>query len=376
MRFSNKIPKYSRFSVPPLTGQKSPAEQRFVGGVFALSACYIGKVAGLLHCLRASALFALRFFRLVFDNWFGGSIGVRRFLRLQIRYPASSPTCPCAWSPTSASARYRLVRLVRIFRCEPLWLHARALPAYTSGARLSPSAIHTATLGRYVSVLEASATSTLPALAESIRASVLPALAEFTRTSALPTLVETTGTSALPTLDVLIRTLANWTIWSSWSLEALVKSPSASALPSPNVLVRPLAVRAIWARYPGIVRLCRIEVCVHSRSAAHSASPSLSAAATASTRTGKRLTGQNRHCQHNNDRCFDSCLFHFRFLSLMFHFAAYLSPILGSFYGDSGADRKKVTHGINFSGKISVPPDVSVEIPARKEYNIEVLVVG
>jgi hypothetical protein len=68
MRFSNKISKYSQVSVPSLNGQESPAEQQFVGGVSALSFCYIGKVAGLLYCLSFSALFALRFFWLVFNN--------------------------------------------------------------------------------------------------------------------------------------------------------------------------------------------------------------------------------------------------------------------------------------------------------------------
>ena len=76
MRFSNKIPKYFRISVPRSAGQKGPAEQRFVGGVFVLSVCYIGKAGGLLYCLRVSALF------------------VPRFFRLRIRPPALSPARP------------------------------------------------------------------------------------------------------------------------------------------------------------------------------------------------------------------------------------------------------------------------------------------
>jgi hypothetical protein len=35
----------------------------------------------------------------------------------------------------------------------------------------------------------------------------------------------------------------------------------------------------------------------------------------------------------------------------MFRFTAFLCPVLGSFYGDSGAGGKKVTPGMNFSGK-------------------------
>jgi hypothetical protein len=115
MRFSNKIPKYSRISVPPLAGQKSPAEQRFVGGVFALSFCYIGRAAGLSYCLLFFALFTLRFFWL--RSW--------------------PPTLSPAWSPISASGRCWLVRLVRIFRRKPALLHTLARPAYSAGSGLS-----------------------------------------------------------------------------------------------------------------------------------------------------------------------------------------------------------------------------------------------
>ena len=425
MRFSNKIPKYSRFSVLSLTGQKSPAEQHFAGGVFALSFSYIGNSADLLHCSRDSALLVLWFFRLVFDNWFGGSIGIRCFLRLRIRFPvrspvlspargpALSPTLPRTWSPTSTYRCHWLVRLVRIFRCKPSRLHSGALSAYTSGAGLSLPVIHAPVLWSDISALEASAASALncgvsvletssasalhrgastasvghrstlhhhvPAsktLAARAYASSLEALTESTHASALEALAVSTRASALPALDVLIRTLGVSTRASalpalaepahSSALEALTESALAWALPALNVLIRTLGERAIWARYPEIVRFCRLEVCVHLWSAGHSASPFLSAAATASAsaRTGKRLTGQNRHSQHNNDRCFDSCLFHFRFLSLMFHSTAFLSPLLGFFYGDSGAGGKKVTPGVNFSGKLFV---LTIEKTGRRK---------
>jgi len=379
MRFSNKISKYSRVSVPPLDGQKSPAEQWFVGGVFALSVCCIGKAAGLLRCLRASALFILRFFCLVFDNWCGRGIGVRCFLRLRIlfptlsptwspaRGPALSPTCSCARGPTSTSGRHRLVRLVCIFRCKPARLHTLARSDYTSGSRLSLPVIHAPALGSDISALEASAASALHRWASTLNCgvSVLETSAASTlhcHASALETSTTSTyhpGASAAsaghwPTQHHHVPASIALAVWAHASaLEALAESARASALPAPDVLIRALAERAIWARYPGIVRLCGLEVCAHSWSAGHSSSPSLPAAATAttSTRTGKRLTGQNRHSQHNNDRCFDSCLFHFRFLSLMFRFNAFLSPVLGSFYRDSGAGVKKVTPGVNFSGK-------------------------
>jgi len=49
----------------------------------------------------------------------------------------------------------------------------------------------------------------------------------------------------------------------------------------------------------------------------------------------------------------------------MFRFAAFLSPLLGSFYRDSGAGGKKVTPGVNFSGKIFV---LSIENGRLRKY--------
>jgi len=347
-RFSNKIPKYSQVSLLPLESQKSPAEQLFVGGVFVLSACYVGKAADLLHCLRVSALFALRFFC------------------LRTSPPALSP----AWSPISVSGRRRLVRSVRIFRCNPAWLHALAWPAHTSGVRLSLPVIHAPALG--IPALEASAlhclafvseASTLHRLASALIASAASTL--YRGASALEASAASTlhcGASAASTLHRWASALEAFSASTlhchasalyrhASALEALTESARASA---PDVLIRTLSERAIWAWYPGIARLCQLEVCAHSGSAGHPASQSLPAAAAAAARTGKRLSGQNRNCQQNNDRCFDSCFFHFRFLSLMFHSTAFLSPILGSFYRDSGAGGKKVTPGENFSGKIFV----------------------
>jgi hypothetical protein len=146
IRFSNKIPKYSRVSVPLSIGQKSPAEQRFVGGVFALSVFYIGKAAGLLHCLRVSALFTLRLFWLIFNNRWLWSVGIRSFLWLQVRFPVRS--------------------LV-----------------------LSPA------LRSYISALEASDASALDCCAWALE------------TSALEALIISTRPSASPALGVLIRTL-------------------------------------------------------------------------------------------------------------------------------------------------------------------------
>ncbi len=343
-RFSNKIPKYYKVSAPPLAGQKSPAEQRFVGGVFALSVYYIGKAAELLHCLRVSALFALRFFCLVFGNWFGRNIGVRCFFRLRTwpptRPPALSPTRTRSWSPTSTSVWHWPVGLPRIFRRETTLLHTRTRSAHAFGAKLSSPSIHSPALGCCAFTLEASAASALHCSASTLKASTASTL--HCHTSALEISVAFTlhcGASALV----------------ASALEASTASAPhchASALPAPDVLIRTLAERAIWASWPPEpVRPYGFEVCAHSWPASHPASPSLPAAASASALTGKRLTGQNRHSQHNNDRCFDSCLFHFRFLSLIFRFTAFLSPVLGSFYRDSGAGRKKVTPGIKFPPK-------------------------
>ena len=214
MRFSNKISKYSRISVPPLAGQKSPAEQLFVGGVFALSACYIGKAAGLLHCLRVSALFALRFFCLVY---------VRCFLMLRTWSPtwppALSPAWPRSWSPAFTSGRHGLVYLAHIFRCESALLHARAWSAHTFGAKLPPPSTHSAALGRYASafstlhsrasVLETSAASTLHSRASALETSAASTL--HSRASIL----EASSAPALPAPDVLIRTLAERAVWTS-----------------------------------------------------------------------------------------------------------------------------------------------------------------
>ena len=371
MRFSNKIPKYSHVSVLSLAGQKSPAEQWFVGGVFALSACYVGKAADLLHCLRVSALFVLWFFRL--RTW----------------PPTLSPTWSRSWSPTFTSTWHWLAGLIRIFRCKPALLHTSIRSAHTFGPRLSLPVIHAPALGSDISALEASAASALHCCASALKASSASTLhcgasaledsAAFTLhcwTSALETSSASTLHCGASTASAghrstlhhhvpASKSLAAWAHASA--LEALTESAQTSTLPAPDVLIRTLAERAIWARYPGIVRLCRLEVCTHSWYAGHSASPSWTAAATpaASARTGKRLAGQNRKCQCNNDRCFDSCLFHFQFLSLMFRFAAFLSPLLGSFYRDSGAGGKKVTPGVNFSGKIFV---LSIENGRLRKY--------
>ena len=398
-RFSNKIPKYSQVSVPPLDGQKSPAEQRFVGGVFALSACYIGNAAGLLCCLRDSALFALWFIRLVFNNRWLWSIGIRCFLWLRIQSPTGSPALSPAllpaWCPAPASGRHLLVRLVRIFRCKPLRLHTRARSVYTAGARLFLPVIHAPALGSHISAasalhcwasaLEASAASALHCHASALETSSVSAQHRGASTAsaghrptlhhhvpASKTLSKSTHASALEALSKSAHASTLEALTESthaWALEALAESTRARALPALDVLIRTLGERAKWARYPGIIRLCRLEVYVHLRSAGHSASQSLPAAATAtpaaSARTGKRLTGHDRHCQNNNDRCFDSCLFHFRFLSFTFHFSAFLSPVLGSFYRDSGAGVKKVTPGENFSGKLFV---LSIENGRLRKY--------
>jgi hypothetical protein len=382
-RFSNKIPKYSQVSVPPLIGQKSPAEQRFVGGVFALSACYIGNAAGLLCCLRDSALFALWFIRLVFNNRWLWSIGIRCFLWLRIRppalsptrSPALSPTLPRAWCPATASGRHGLVRLVRIFRCKPLRLPSGTWSACTLGTGLPGLTIHAPVLRSEISALKTSAASTLCSRTGAPEASAASAghrstlhhhvpasiiLAAWTQTSTDKILAGSTGASALSTPDVLVRPLAERAVW-TWRPIILTGSTRPSALPALEVLVRTLGIRAIWTRYPGVVRLFGLEVCPHSRSAAHSGSPSWTTAGPSATtatltaaRAGKSFCGKNCQCKSNNYRCFDSCRFHFWFLSLTFHFSAFLSPLLGSFYPDSGAGAKKVTPIIMFSRKFFV----------------------
>ena len=363
-RISNKIPKYSHVSVPTLIDQKSPAEQWFLGGGFALSVSDIGKLAGLLYCLRVSALFVLRFFYLVFDNWFGRSIGVRCFLRLRTWSPtwppALSRTWSRSWSPTFTSAWHWLAGLAPIFRCEPALLHTRARSAHTSGTKLSLPSIHSPALGCYASALAASATPALHCHASAWEASAASTLhchasaLEASTASTLHCRASALETSAASTLHSRASALETSAVSTLHSHTSALATSTASALAAPDVLNRTLAVRTVWASgSPEIVRPYGFGVCTHSWSAGHSASPSRFAAATAaaSARTGKRLTGQNRYCQHNKDCCFDSCLFHFRFLSLMFRFTAFLSPLLGSFYRDSGAGGKKVTPGVKFSGK-------------------------
>jgi hypothetical protein len=177
-------------------------------------------------------------------------------------------------------------------------------------------------------------------------------------------------------LNVLIWTLTRRAIWASWSLEILAESTPASALSGLDILVRPLTPWAIWSRYPGIVRLCRLKVLPPLWSVNHTSSPSWSAAATTSARLSKRLAGQNRQCQHNNDHCFDSCLFHFRFLSLICLTTAFLSPFLGFFYRDSGADKNKVTPCTCFSEKIHAVTNSFLFQFRQEKYIIIVLVVG
>lgn len=149
--------------MPDLAGQKSPAGQRFAGGVFALSFCDIGEALGLLYCLIVSALFALRFFCLVFNNWRLWSVSIRCYFRLRIRYPALSPTrspalspaLPGARCPTSASGRYGRIP---IFWCKSARLHTRTWSAYTSWTTLSLPIIHSPVLRGNISALKTSAT--------------------------------------------------------------------------------------------------------------------------------------------------------------------------------------------------------------------------
>jgi hypothetical protein len=291
--------------VPDLTGRKGPAGQRFSGGVFALSFCDIDRAYGLMYCLNVSALFALRFFHLVFNNWRLWSICIRCYFRLRIRSPALSPTRSLALSPalsrarcpTSASGRHRLVRLVLIFRCGPLRLPTPSRPSDTTGSTLTLPIVLSPVPGSNISALEssavsalcygawapetsvastldsivwtleapiastwhsgASATSTGPrptlhhhipmskALAAWSHTSTLETLAESTRLSALKIPVKSAGASILPPLGVLIRTLAIRAIWASWSLEILAESTPASALSGLDVLARPLTPWAI-----------------------------------------------------------------------------------------------------------------------------------
>jgi hypothetical protein len=330
MRFSNKIPEYFRVSVLLVIGQKSPAERLFVGGVFALLFCYIGNAAGLLYCLLFSALFILRF-------W---SIGVRHYFwsatRSHTLSSARAHTLPPALShtriPTFTFRLHWTTGLPPILRCKPLWLHTSARSAHAFGAKLSSSTVHSAALRSWASALETSASSTLHchasalhSWASALEASATPTLhchasaLEASATSALHSLTSALETSTLSATNVLVRSLAEWTF---------------------------LTFRAL-----GSVRLYTFGILAHPWSAGHSAFPSVTAAATATYRLCKRCAGQKRYYQHKNNHCFESCLFHFRFLSLMIRSTAFLSPILGFFCKDSGAGGKMVTPVVNFFEK-------------------------
>ena len=250
MRFSNKIPKYSQVSVPPLIGQKSPAEQRFVGGVFALSACYIGKAAGLLCCLRVSALFALWLIWLAFNNRWLWSVGIRCFFRLQIRFPvrspvlspargpALSPTWSCARGPTSTSEWHRLVRLVLIFRCKLLRLDTRVLSIYTAGARLSLPVIHAPALGSHISTSEASALHSVASAASALHCCTWAL--EASTTSTHHPGASTTSAGHRPTLYHHVpasKALAAWAHASAYEALAESTRPRPWALPALDVLI-------------------------------------------------------------------------------------------------------------------------------------------
>jgi hypothetical protein len=316
MRFSNRISEYSQDSVPSLNCQESPADQLFAGGDFALSFCYIGKAAGLFYCSRVFALFVLWFFWLW--SW--------------------PPTLSPAWSPISASGRRRLVCLIRIFRRKPAWLHTLTWPVYAAGSRLSSPAIHSPAL-RSIGIrcffrlrIRPPTLSPIrcPALSPTHPRSWGPGSASGQH---WPVCISRRKSPRLHTRALSIDTSgsklsssARYSPALGCCASALVASAAstlhchASTLPAPDVLVRaPVewTIRTSWS--PEVVRLYEFKVCAHSRPAGHSASPSGSAAATATAsahaQTGKRLRSQNRHCQHNNDCCFESCLFHFRFLS-------------------------------------------------------------
>ena len=245
---------------------------------FALLFCHIGNAAGLLYCLTASALFCLRFLRLfclVFDRRLcrlcSRGICVRCFLRLQtqvpVRSPVSSPTWPPSPCPASSSGRGGLISLARISQCSSLGLCIRILYARTSGAKLSPSAVHAPALRSHISALGTFAGSALKCGASAASACHRSALCHHvpasktpgarSRTSTLVALAESTGAFTLTALDILVRTLTKRTIWSSWTLETLTVSTGTSTLPVPavttwtsslptlEVLIRTLAERAI-----------------------------------------------------------------------------------------------------------------------------------
>ena len=210
-----------------------------VGGVLALSACYIGKAAGLLYCLGASALFALWCFKLVFDRRCGWNIGVRCFFRLLVWFNVRSPAWSPARRPASGSWRHRPVCLVCICRCRLSRLHTRALSADTSWSGPSGPVIHAPALRSDISILEASWASAghRPLLHHHVPASKTLAVWAIGASWSLEVLAKSTLTWSLPALDVLIWALDERAVW-AWSLSAL------------DVLVRTLAPRAIWTRCP------------------------------------------------------------------------------------------------------------------------------
>ena len=61
----------------------------------------------------------------------------------------------------------------------------------------------------------------------------------------------------------------------------------------------------------------------------------------------------------------------------MFHTTAFLSPLLGFFYRDSGAGSKRVTPAVKFSGKNirTAGKQIFVAIAAGKKYNVGVSIV-
>lgn len=348
---------------------------------------------------------SLRLFRLVLCRRFCGGVGIRCFLRLRFQIPVRVPALSPAWSParrpTSASGAKLPPSAVH---APALRSHISALEVSAGSAlECGASAASGAALHHHVPASKAPAvcawTPTLEALTESTRSSALPTRTRSAGSSALPARTVPTAASTLPTLEILIQTLAKRTIRSSWPLEALtvstgtsalparpvsagasvlptrVESAGSSALPAPaestwpsalparpvstgnstlwalDILIWILGKGAKWSWSPGIIRLHGIRVCVHLWSAGHHASPSRPVASTLTAtpsrpgacRPGKRLTGQNRQCQPGNNRCYGFCLFHFQFLSLIFRSTAFLIPVFGSFYRDSGAGGKKVT---------------------------------
>jgi hypothetical protein len=194
----------------------------------------------------------------------------------------------------------------------------------------------------WTSALETSTASSLHCRASTLEASTASAL--HCRASAL----ETSAASALHCRASALETSTT----SAAHCRASALGPSALA--ASNVLIRPLAEWTVLTfGEPGVAWFYAFWICTHSWFAGHSSSPSLPAAASAvaTSRLGKSLRSQNRHCEHYNCYCFDSCLFHFLSLSIIFRSTVYLGPVSGSFCMDSGAGRKKVTPESRFSGK-------------------------